>query len=468
MRDLVSYLVVGIFLALFAGVTWLSRHPDSEILERAQEWPLVGRLAERFRGAYLAPEAASEGSLTDVEVLPELDTMAVRKLDEQPTGALPRIWVEPGTAIHERPAPDSRVLHTVDAYANMAMLTRRGDWYRVHRVRSDGRLEGWVYLEDYGTSQPLLGGTPDPVLALPASPPDPERLAEARKLLAGGGSQGRCGPYLLLTDVVDPALHSECQRLAAELEARYPERYGLRPVSEPAGAILLFRRPEDYLVFRSQEEGITGPTHGHASPSGGYVALYAEQRFLDEVQMTLIHELTHLMNRRALGPALPDWLDEGIADDLAESRIGPDGRLEPGTLGGERVVHDGLVMRRGGVAGAILLRRAYERREAPALERLLNLDRQEFQASGRRLHYCQSSAFVRYLLSGREPAMAEGFRSYLASIAAGGPATSDALLQHLGRGWPELEEGFGVWVRLQVLVGSGAVLGTLALDRVPA
>ena len=77
-----------------------------------------------------------------------------------------------------------------------------------------------------------------------------------------------------------------------------------------------------------------------------------------------------------------------------------------------------------------------------------NLTRREpFQdAASGHLHYAKSSAFIRYLLSGRDYEQAAGFRAYLAAVASGGPATSEALLSYLGKGWMELEAEFSLWV----------------------
>ncbi len=444
-------LSVALVLTVFAGLAWLTRHPDSPILERAQEWPVVGPLAGKFRDAYLPQRVRSQESSTSLEVLREPESV-VHVPAEAPAKIHPRVWIAPGVAIHQRPEPKSPIVARTNRYTSLTNLEQRGAWYRVYRRTSDQLLEGWVHLEDYGASQPVLGNDPDLVLPLPASPADPKRLEDARRLLGGGGSEDRCGPYRLLTDVEDPVFLTVCERLAPELESLYTERYGVQPVSEPQEAIIFFRKMEDYLVFRSREDGIVGPTDGHASASGGYVALYAGLRFPDEVRATLIHELAHIINRRALGPALPPWLDEGIADDLSESRTGPDGRLELGSIGGRRLIQGSLVIHRGGIAGALRLHRAYQQREAPALELLLSLGPDGFQRAGQRpLYYSQSSALVRFLLSGREPHLAAGFRSYLAAIAAGGPATGAVLLRHLGIGWPALEEAFVVWVRGQVL-----------------
>lgn len=449
MRDLVSLLIVGTLLSLLAGFAWLTRHPESEVLEQAQEWPVVGSLAERFRRAYLPPKSAVPETSPDTATEAERVEVFFQEADEDWVGALPQVWVEPGTPVLDRPDLDAEVLYTVPAHANVGVLERRGLWCRIRYRSPAGRLKGWVRVEESETAEPWLGRDPAPVLPLAASPPDTDRLTAARELLAGGGRRSMCGPYVLWTDVKNPMYLSACHSLVSSLEPVYGQRYGLQPLGVPAEAILLFGRAEDYTAFHEKEQAEIG-TAGHALPARGYVALYTAGRGRAEFVATLIHELTHLLNRRAIGPALPPWLDEGIADDLAESPIGSDGRLRPGRLGGELERLAGRLVFRGGLATGVLLRRAYERQEVRALEELLDLDGEEFQDPARgQLHYAQSSALVRYLLSGREPGLADGFRAFLAAVAAGGPATGEVLMDHLQTDWPELEAGMVLWVKLQ-------------------
>ena len=163
----------------------------------------------------------------------------------------------------------------------------------------------------------------------------------------------------------------------------------------------------------------------------------------------LVHELVHLLNRRYLGPALPSWLDEGLAEELAMSHIGTDGTLVPGRLGswevpasgeGRRLLGGGLVVLNG-------LRSRMRWGDLPSLERLVGLDRTAFQAAPEfRIHYALSAFWVRYLLSGESPAGAVGFRGFLAAVASGEPLDRELLQERLGAGWSELESGFRRWL----------------------
>ena len=56
-----------------------------------------------------------------------------------------------------------------------------------------------------------------------------------------------------------------------------------------------------------------------------------------DVAATLIHELVHALNTRSIGPALPPWLDEGLAEDLSYAALGPGGEIRTFELAGKRV-----------------------------------------------------------------------------------------------------------------------------------
>ena len=67
------------------------------------------------------------------------------------------------------------------------------------------------------------------------------------------------------------------------------------------------------------------------------------------------------------------------------------------------------------------------------------------------LHYAQSAFLIRFLLSDWLAGTRVGFLGFLADTARGAPITEARLLGDLGRTWPELSEGFHVWLRLQFL-----------------
>ncbi len=280
---------------------------------------------------------------------------------------------------------------------------------------------------------------------LPGRPPLPELLASAVERLSGPRRELRFGPYGATTDVEDPELLALLDRLARDVDAAYRARYGVVPVGEARERIVLYRSGEDYRRLAREDARIAAiDSAGHTV--SGLVLLYAGERPASEVGATLVHELVHLLNRRALGPALPPWLDEGLAEDLAQSKSSAARGLELGSLGGEAYDRGDHVELRGGLAAALVLQRAIAKGEAPRVEELLESPWNEFVAAGREQRYDAACFFVRYLLDGEGGALRAGFRDYLAAIAAGGPADGEALRRRLDRPWPLLDLGWHVWL----------------------
>jgi len=153
----------------------------------------------------------------------------------------------------------------------------------------------------------------------PGIPPSAELLEEARLHLVAGGRESSCGPYSLLEDMADPLLLETCNLLATELDDTYRQRLGVAPLREPAATILLFSHRNGYRDF-SEQQGIQASGYAaHTSPSQGYAAIWADSSRPDDFAKTLVHELTHLVNRRSLGGNLPRWLSEGLADALGDT-----------------------------------------------------------------------------------------------------------------------------------------------------
>jgi hypothetical protein len=254
--------------------------------------------------------------------------------------------------------------------------------------------------------------------------------------------EAHVGPYALLTDLDEPALLAQLDRVARGLETVYAARYGVTPVGSPDEAVVLFARRASYDEYLTRSGGPRAET-GHVA--GGVVAFYREGRLTEEVRSTLVHEITHLLDRRALGPALPPWLDEGIADDLGESRVGDEGGIVPGTLGSSTLRAGPFYEMHGGEAALALLREAIGNGALPPLERLVAMDEGEFHSyEPRALVYSESSFLVRFLLQGER---APRFRAFLRSVARGGDPTGRALADALGVPLATLDAPLRDWVR---------------------
>ena len=266
---------------------------------------------------------------------------------------------------------------------------------------------------------------------MPGRTPDSAVLERGKGYLGEPTLVTQFGPYPAYTDVADTELHAFLDRLAVQMEVVYRTRYGLDLRGRAEEVVLLFSDGDSFREFRSSHEsGIVDP----AGYSGfGIVATYRGDRSRGEVGSTLVHELAHLLNRRGLGPALPPWLNEGMADDLAQSRVDVNGRIQPGVVGGRVVKRGNRIHMLGGQASLQHLVRA--------------LDEESFsRGEHAELNYAHSSFFIRYLLSGREAGLEGRFRDYLEDVASGGRWEPAALLEHLGRDWVELEGGFSSWL----------------------
>jgi hypothetical protein len=195
---------------------------------------------------------------------------------------------------------------------------------------------------------------------------------------------------------------------------------------------------------------------GHAG--SGVAALLAGPRDGGEVAALLVHELTHLLNRRTFEADLPPWLEEGIANDLAYCQLDRQNRLQPGTLGGKAFIAEvpgpvdrfgrrsfsGTFHIEGPLASLSLLKRNVEEKSITPLPELLDLTWREFvDPAGRELRYVQSVFLVRYLL---DELGGEGFRSFLESYQAGGEGDGDHLLATLGLTWEQLSAGWESWI----------------------
>lgn len=470
-RRLREALTWGILFALlggFAGFVWLTHHPDHPILERATSWPAVGPWVERFRVAYGAgdggatapgsdPGSGEGGVEVDVVYEPIDEPLRPEGMDAAPAppstaptgGGDERVWVAPGMALRADPAPDARVVAQQEVFERLAVLERRGEWVRVEAPAGTG----WVRVgEEAETDYPLGSGLVPPEPLAPRGP-DRSQLATVRDVLGRDEPAGSLGPYTLYTDVEKPGVrYAHLARLANQVEPAYVRRYGVEPVGEPREAVVIFREEARYRLFQARDSRLQGlPAGGHATH--GLIALYDSGRRRDEMSATLAHELVHLLNIRALGPALPPWLDEGMADDLSSSEITPAGDLRPERLGGSVVRGAGTLEFSGAVAAVRSLNAAYARAEtAPKLSELVALDWFAFvRGEDLSLNYAQAGLFIRYLVDGEDGALRPAFHRFLAGVAEGRPVTGEALRRELGRSWEELDAGLAAYVRQWIL-----------------
>ncbi len=412
-RELGSWLLVLTAVGALSLLAWVSRHPESPWLERATHWPLVGSGAALLRARLLPPPAEEEPP---------------REPPPEPIV----IWIPFGGPT---PAPASRPREIPDAAG---------------RTPPFAVGAGSPAAAPRAETAPPFGREAEPTLPIPSRPPDAGRLARALAVLGGAARERRIGSYRLLTDVEDAELLARADKVAGALESVYAARYGLAPVGETREAILLFRDEAAYRTVQRDELELASVTEATGHAGHGLVALYRGSRAEDEVLGTLVHELTHLLTRRAIGPALPPWLDEGISEDLAMSRIDAEGRLEVDTF--SRLVRrsGSEVTLSGGEAALRSLAEGPGRTSRSAgLERLLELDREAFvRPADAARWYATAACWVRFLMA--EPDLRPRFLAFLAEIAAGAPSTPEELFHALGRPTEQVEIEFEAWVRSEI------------------
>ena len=267
-------------------------------------------------------------------------------------------------------------------------------------------------------------------------------------------SRRAIGGYLLLTDIADPAL------LGARRGGRRQPRVALPGALRAASGRSAARGDRALRRARRSTGASRRAIRGSPVCSGstglagkGVVATYRGRRSDDELLGTLVHELGHLLNRRALGPSLPSWLDEGIADDLGASRIDREGRLLPGSWSRTLDARGREIRISGGEAALRDLAELFgPDGSAPGrlgLGAILALDWEEFVAEeSAELHYAAAAAFIRMLLA--SPAKSALFRGWLAEVSEGASPAAEELRRRLGRPWEELEQDLALWTRAEL------------------
>lgn len=491
-RNIGPILLLLFFLGLFGGFTWLTRHPESPWLERAQEWPWVGELATRFRQAYVREEPTGETEseedagrtvvvfvpaepteplhLPPREPPPEVgraasrppaprprEEAAVRRPPPVPRApaspspppppALPPVqyvalewaWFLPGNRIHAAAGAGPRA--HLEAMAYLPVLDREGDWVE---VMLDGE-RGWIdssWEPPYNRRKARRG-----ILRHRAEPvrgSDGVKLRKARKILGVRRSDVQVGEYSLVTDVDDEELLAFLDSAATAAEEAYFVRYGRLPSGDPLRSTVLFAREADYRRF--SEETSSLPADGFVGHAGtGILAFYAEGRSRVDLARTLVHEITHLLNDRAVARSLHPWLEEGMATDLGSVWVesSPDVKSDPKVGDEHGLVIQGLESR------IFFLEKLIQAGQLPSLATLLSLDREAFYRPEVKTYaYAHSAAFIRYLFEGEDGRLADAFRTFLKRVATGLRAD---LLKLLDRDVEELDLGFRAWLREEAL-----------------
>lgn len=439
-RTVTSFLVWALLLAGVGGLAWLTWHPEARVLDAMAQWPPTRSFVRAFRARYsphlVAARQAAPSPPPEIVVREDY-----RVVVPEPIDARPLVWIPSGAKILDRPDDHAAIVHRQHETAGVPFRERRGDWFHVRTAA----FEGWVHLPGYdAVSNPPLGSGLRAPKPLPSRPPAPDRLEDGLEMFSSPARSLQWGEYLIHTDLADGPLLAECRQIAQHIQAEYEQRYRLSIDGSAREQVLLFSQRGDYERFQQQDARVAGlPAAGHSGP--GLVALHAEARSSDEVVSTFVHELTHLLNRRAIGPALPPWLEEGIADDLGLSVWSDQGGLEFDSFSGWRRERPNAVELGGGLAALEMTRQGARSGRLMPMQQLLALDWDEFvRSSDRQQHYAQAFLFVRYLMA--TATRRDAFLAYLKTIAAGGSVDAEHLRQQLGMSWSDVQHEYVTWL----------------------
>lgn len=506
MRRLFSLeLALLLGMILFGGFAYLTRFPETAWLADAQDWPVVGGWATRFRTAYLGPETAGQDDST--QVAQEATKAAASVQGSSPRSARPKkpaaeppvsepisladppgvdpapsdrvaapstvaglpprshhrpvtpptvaikakawMWFLPGQELLSSTGDESRTLDRLDTMAYLPVFDRDGVWAEV--LHQDQR--GWIdtsWEPPYarrGARRGILRQRAEKVRGN-----DPERLRRAWEIL-DTREEYALGPYKLYTDVQDADLLAFLDGAASRAETAYFARYGRLPSGDPERAAVLFADRAAYQSYTTDSSETLTRSAGHAG--GGVLVLFAGNNPRIELARTLVHEITHLLNNRALARNLPLWLEEGMAGDLGSVWVENSREVARSDLLGDsrNLIVQGAAMR------LLLIQELLRTDRLPALELLWQYNYEIFHKKGFEPYaYAHSVAFVRYLVSGDEGRHAEAFRAFLKKIADGRGADPRLLMKLLGVTREELEKDFRAWIERQELrVENGTV-----------
>ncbi len=430
LRDLLTWVALLLVVSLFLGVAALTTRPELPLWSQVEAWPGVGPLVSRVRGAYLVPDrpAGSAGALS---------------AEDEPAAEPDREYVGIGAALRARPGGE--LLRRTRTLQQYEVVQRRGSWVEVLLgVVDDSPQTAWVDLAaTRDQDEPPLGNAPEPPRPQEASAATQGQMNAVLGSLEQPFDQLEASGYAVLLGFRDATLRAKLVAEIARLEDQYRERYRLSPVGEAKETLVVFGSEASYRSFEEQVPRLAGlRSAGHSSR--GLVALFRGDRSDDDVLGTVRHELAHLLNRRALGPALPPWLEEGIADDLAllAPLEGPDPYARYRFDLGNKTLY------RGPLASLRLLLRERARGRLVPLQRMIGMDWDQFvrgEQSG--LLYAQSAFFVSWLLeSGSE----DGLHRFLHSVSLGRPPGAGELSRALGKSVADLDVEFRAWLDLQV------------------
>lgn len=233
--------------------------------------------------------------------------------------------------------------------------------------------------------------------------------------------KSRC--YQVHTDA--PA--ADAQAVAAHMDAVYTEysnRFKAFAVksSDPA-KLYLFAKQDDYLKFLDARDIDASNTSGIFFARGPDIGLatYLEGHASTEMYHVLQHEGFHQFAHARIGPDLPQWANEGLAEYFGQAIL-VKGRMRLGVAPESRIVAMNMAIRT---------------KTAWPFKQLIELSNEDWNKEVARggpragLLYDQSWTVVHFLVHAQNGKFADAFGNYL-KLVSGGVALNQAFKQAFG------------------------------------
>ncbi len=235
----------------------------------------------------------------------------------------------------------------------------------------------------------------------------------AGSLVAGEAREFESEHYVIATDIDAET----AKRLARHMDAMYAEYQrrlaGFSESAEDRLRLWIFDRADDYVAFLAdcgiEARGTDGMFFDTAMRGG--LATWRGDRPVERLEQVLRHEGFHQFAWRRIGPTLPPWANEGLAEYFAEAIV-IDGNLKTGQVNARRLRQARSAVRAG--------------RHVP-FEQMLTLDNAAWAEAvaatdgGGALLYDQAWSMAHFLINAR-PKLREAFAEYLSRLSHGATA----------------------------------------------